>query len=75
MEIQRIYEVTATPATEGANLSEFNRTIRGFGYQNITGPLRRAFFISARKESKEGEEENHGKITVYLRICNGRTSG
>ncbi len=30
MEIQRIYEVTATPCMEGANLSECTRTIRGF---------------------------------------------
>ena len=42
VEIQRIYEATATPCEEGANLSEMlsltDRTIRGFDYR-LSGPL------------------------------------
>lgn len=42
VEIQRICEATATPETEGANLSESTRTIRGFDEK--LSPLSSGFF-------------------------------
>ena len=59
VEIQRICEATATPETEGANLSESTRTIRGFDEK--LSPLSGGFFLCHRTESCDTKSASRGK--------------